>query len=178
MSLQQDALRLGKHCGQCGAQLGDTIHIVTYITDRQQIEPCPVCEPCGELLRDRDRALYAAQKAWREAGGNYFDPGRPAAPRHNLFYPRADGFRGPVPCEACGRQLLGRGTINTRAGDYGSPRRFCSRRCQRHWRNPPKGPTATTCETCGEGFEGRTDASYCSPACRQKAYRARIARGK
>jgi hypothetical protein len=35
-------------------------------------------------------------------------------------------------------------------------------------------PAATrTCTVCGGDFYGRTDAAYCSTACRQKAYRAR-----
>ena len=33
-----------------------------------------------------------------------------------------------------------------------------------------------TCFICGNGFYGRSDAVYCSPACRQKAHRARLAR--
>jgi hypothetical protein len=32
-----------------------------------------------------------------------------------------------------------------------------------------------TCSTCGNGFIGRSDASYCSPACRKRAQRARSA---
>jgi hypothetical protein len=34
----------------------------------------------------------------------------------------------------------------------------------------------TTCAVCGTGFSGRSDATYCSSACRQKAHRARTAR--
>lgn len=33
-----------------------------------------------------------------------------------------------------------------------------------------------TCGMCGTGFRGRSDAMYCSSACRQKAHRARTAR--
>lgn len=33
--------------------------------------------------------------------------------------------------------------------------------------------TPRTCEQCGDPFEGRADASYCSPACKQRAYRDR-----
>lgn len=32
-----------------------------------------------------------------------------------------------------------------------------------------------TCETCSTRFTGRKDARYCSPGCRQKAYRERNA---
>ena len=34
---------------------------------------------------------------------------------------------------------------------------------------------ALTCVMCGTGFFARSDAVYCSPACRQKAHRARQA---
>jgi hypothetical protein len=30
------------------------------------------------------------------------------------------------------------------------------------------------CATCGNGFIGRASASYCSPACRQRAHRGRV----
>jgi hypothetical protein len=33
-----------------------------------------------------------------------------------------------------------------------------------------------TCGACGTGFSGRSDAVYCSAACRQKAHRTRTAR--
>jgi IS5 family transposase len=33
-----------------------------------------------------------------------------------------------------------------------------------------------TCSVCGVGFHARSDAIYCSAACRQKAHRARMAR--
>jgi hypothetical protein len=33
-----------------------------------------------------------------------------------------------------------------------------------------------TCTVCAAEFHGRADAAYCSPACRQKAHRARQAR--
>ncbi|ORA41687.1 hypothetical protein BST20_01110 [Mycobacterium branderi] len=35
--------------------------------------------------------------------------------------------------------------------------------------------TTLTCSICGTSFQARADARYCSPACRQKAHRARHA---
>lgn len=35
------------------------------------------------------------------------------------------------------------------------------------------GVTYTQCTECGTGFNARTDAAYCSSACRQRAYRNR-----
>jgi len=40
----------------------------------------------------------------------------------------------------------------------------------------PLPATKLRCCVCGTRFHGRSDACYCSGACRQKAYRARIAR--
>lgn len=34
-----------------------------------------------------------------------------------------------------------------------------------------------TCQKCGGSFHGRADATYCSAACRQKAYRSRNVTG-
>jgi len=33
--------------------------------------------------------------------------------------------------------------------------------------------TANTCPVCGTGLQGRADQRYCTPACRQSAFRAR-----
>ena len=38
------------------------------------------------------------------------------------------------------------------------------------------GAVKLRCFVCGTRFYGRSDACYCSGACRQKAYRARMAR--
>lgn len=60
------------------------------------------------------------------------------------------------------------------------PRRYCDDRCMRAARAARRrygyvsravsaGPR--TCNGCGRSFRGRTDARYCSGACRQRAYR-------
>jgi len=36
--------------------------------------------------------------------------------------------------------------------------------------------TEKLCSECGASFYGRSDARYCSPSCRQKAYRGRAHR--
>lgn len=53
--------------------------------------------------------------------------------------------------------------------------RFCSERCeQRVRRARRKVLSSRACHVCKERFTGRADARFCSPACRQLAYRLRI----
>lgn len=70
-------------------------------------------------------------------------------------------------CVVCGRLVTGR-------------KKYCSQRCvndaymerrrQRHAASLRK-----TCAVCGKPFTAkRTDAMYCSPACKQAAYRGRV----
>ena len=58
-----------------------------------------------------------------------------------------------------------------------SLRRFCDGRCRSryHQRIARKAkPHAVVCRTCGQSFEAvKASATYCGPACRQAAYRAR-----
>lgn len=79
-------------------------------------------------------------------------------------------------CPVCGR-LVSYWTRHMRAG-------ACCRRCERALEARRKREQRAedrlyrrpfvSCETCGERFEpGRSDALYCSSACRQSAYRNR-----
>ncbi|GHF57757.1 hypothetical protein GCM10018783_28920 [Streptomyces griseosporeus] len=78
----------------------------------------------------------------------------------------------PMPatlCTACGLQVV-------RNGDPLLRRVTCSPSCSTSLtrsRNGGKGSGAP-CETCGEQIvTGRADSRYCSPRCRQKAFRQR-----
>ncbi len=76
-----------------------------------------------------------------------------------------------APCAACGRMVV-------RASDPLLKRVTCSQSCSvslTRSRNGNNG-SGNPCETCGEAITtGRADSRYCSPACRQKAYRERQA---
>ena len=75
-------------------------------------------------------------------------------------------------CTGCGR-LLARTSF--------WPARLCSEDCQRTARNTRRRVERAghTCPSCGNAFTPpRADARYCSPACRQKAYRERLASGR
>lgn len=63
-----------------------------------------------------------------------------------------------------------------------APRTFCSEGCRRRVvdcetkakRQAARGDLTRHCEVCHEEFTPqRADARYCSPACRQRAYRER-----
>jgi hypothetical protein len=75
----------------------------------------------------------------------------------------------PTPCEACGRVVI-------RNDDPLLKRVTCSRACSTSLtttRNGNQG-SGQPCGTCGQTITtGRADARYCSPACRQRAYRER-----
>ena len=74
-------------------------------------------------------------------------------------------------CRRCGRKRYyqGRGLW---------PHAYCTEGCARHARRERRRRGRTrregACRTCGQRFTAtRPDARYCSPACRQQAYRER-----
>ena len=83
-------------------------------------------------------------------------------------------FEAPKPCEGGGRP------VHQRARSR-SFRSLCSFRCEsrvaadKARSKRAKARLPRLCEQCGETFEPRrADSRYCSPACRQKAYRRRV----
>ena len=87
-------------------------------------------------------------------------------------YGRHGRWCAPQPCESCGRPVHYRPSYRRRHV-------LCSSRCA--WLAASKRRSATTgaarhkaCAVCGTVFDPpRADARYCSPACRQRAYRQR-----
>jgi len=83
------------------------------------------------------------------------------------------GWRPAAPCAACGRPV-----INDRLSAKICKRVVCGDECRRalyaaQARERRKLPTRA-CSVCGKDFEPkRTDARYCSAACKQRAHRAR-----
>jgi hypothetical protein len=77
-------------------------------------------------------------------------------------------------CGWCGRQV-GYGGMSAQ------PHRYCTRSCElaartRRRREARELARHQRCGQCGKPFTApRQDASYCSPACRQRAYRKRLA---
>ena len=73
-----------------------------------------------------------------------------------------------APCEQCGRPVV---LVRPRK------RVWCSEQCSRAWYNGKRARAkhpARACHECGATFQPiRADSIYCSPACRQSAYRHR-----
>jgi hypothetical protein len=130
----------------------------------------------------------------------------PCGDCHSATQPYLGEYRRLLPhCESCGREQwedvsdddrryfsryqlreetrpyeggCGREVTNT---TYASRRwvTACSERCSaKALRRMRREHRRATCETCGETFTPtRSDSRYCSPACRQKAYRERKSEG-
>lgn len=147
------------------------------------------CQGCERLIRP-DEPIYVSRDRFIFFGDGYVTGALPVGPwcascegdaPHGRPWKRAgrDAWENghfrwiPAPprtCRTCGRLF------------YACATRWCSDRCEnaerterrreareqarsRHW-----------CRECGERFTPpRADARYCSPACRQKAYRKRQA---
>lgn len=114
-------------------------------------------------------------------------PHRVPRPPEELGYERGDlGWQEMgEPCEACGRPVVAlHPALHQTPPSYSNrsaPAIVCDDRC-RHEANLQRQrerrarERRTDCETCGETFTpARSDAKYCSDACRQKAYRERKA---
>lgn len=69
-------------------------------------------------------------------------------------------------CEACGLQVaVQRDTRRTR--------HVCGDTCRRRLYRTATRPSTAVCAQCGKEFHARAGARYCSPGCRQQAYRNR-----
>lgn len=72
-----------------------------------------------------------------------------------------------VTCEACEQQLHMK-------PDKRRKRVTCSNSCRQKLYKTKRVPLAVTCDGCGNTYAPvRSDSRFCSPACRQKAYRER-----
>ena len=132
-------------CGRCGEELTGIIYRLErwYIGGRHSGPPGPV-PICGTCF-ERKRSYLATPWTYR----------CPAEP-----------------CEACGRSVVS----NLR---YGRRFVYCSARCARRLYNRNRSEKRaasrrSTCGACGEQMSpSRSDAYYCTNACRQQAYRKR-----
>jgi hypothetical protein len=74
---------------------------------------------------------------------------------------------GSYACQGCGRPVHAHAVRMAR---------YCCQLCLRQARNRRRRrqPAQHRCQGCGRKFTGRADAAYCTPACRQRAYRQRL----
>jgi hypothetical protein len=117
------------------------------------------CATCFEQQRSEDGHLYRA--------------------RFRL------GFNAPRQCRVCARTFVvprdarapygaSHGAVTYRAPE--SQRQHCSQACEAKERRDRDRDLDRFCECCGHDFVPiREDQRYCSPACKQKAYRRRSA---
>jgi hypothetical protein len=137
-------------------------------------DKCSHCAKC-------ERALDAQAPVWRARfglGPAVFSHGWSwaIAPicgdcAHSARYPwELKEYRGPRPCEGCGR------AVHELYDRRRHKHTFCSNACATIAARLKHSELCDTrpCATCGEVFEPtRTDAKFCSGACRQLAYRRR-----
>ena len=154
----------GSVCEECEVEIGPAAPL-WRIWSRVPTAPyrgrwCLVthCEPCGRELRERF--------------GRRID-----LPNGRILYIGDRRYWLETECEECERQLV--------FGVVGRRRRlFCCRRCANRLRVRPHNARRAerraaareglTCAVCDTTFNpSRSDARYCSAACRQRAYRRR-----
>lgn len=83
-------------------------------------------------------------------------------------YPHPDERAEPDTCQACGLQVILRTSKRRKVI-------VCSDRCRAAtYRKSVDVAVTQQCEGCGDEMTGRSDRRYCSPACRQRAYRRRV----
>jgi hypothetical protein len=135
------------------------------------------CAGCGRKLLDGEPVWrkrislgYGFMGGWRTTVAPFCEECR-------------DSYRGYFwngRCDSCGRVVYESEFRSNRSHHYCCD--TCRRRHQsahgaavgRECRAKARGPSRP-CIVCGEHFEtGRNDARYCSPGCRQKAYRRRV----
>jgi len=145
---RRTAARYGRTCGACGVELADGEPIVR--SARGSYSRCLTCGP------DLDATEWGIPR-----------------------------WLGPLPCEGCTRPVYFRPyEARSRRAPPGVYVRWvvCSTRCYqdvKHREQKAKrdaGRDPIDCIACGERVDARRrDARYCSPSCRQKAYRGRAA---
>ncbi len=132
-------------CGRCGAELTGTVcRLEQRYMVRQKFGPWGPVPVCRSCFEHRCGHMVSP---W--------------------------AFTAPSSCEACGRPVVSRERRN-RLYIYCSER--CARRLYNRHRSEKRARArrSTCCSACGEQMSpSRSDARYCSNACRQRAYRER-----
>lgn len=169
--------------------------------DRDEPLRCDLCEAeigPGERVW-RIGVMHSSGTAWGQRMENRCDDCRddpgdgshiphfvPTPPEELGYEPGDVGWRDlGEPCEACGRPVLALHPAFKQTppmySDRSPPAVVCDDRCRHEaqlarQRERRAAERRTDCAECGETFTpARSDAKYCSGACRQRAYRKRKA---
>jgi hypothetical protein len=151
-------------CNNCNAPLGPSDGCIVWYRQRQgdlnfSVGYVPVrgCESCAEEGYNAELSSrpFSLRMALGVLGGKQ--------PHVRDTY-----------CNWCGRPI-----VFVTQTKYPEPYRrimYCSEACREAAAGVEAGSREKVCEVCGESFTAtRRDAKTCSPACKQKAYRARKA---
>jgi hypothetical protein len=172
-----DAMLHGRYCGQCFRDFapGEPVWLCirhTYTAGSRDAGAliAPVCRDCW------------LTKKWDDWNGLRLAGARWAGYWADRFIPDEWGR----PCAGCGRIVVsGYGHSWRRDEDYWHRGSACSEDCRdkaradRRADRRREAKKGRTCEVDGNPISpaARAGARYCSPACRQKAYRQRAANG-
>lgn len=144
-----DCTRPVTHCHLCKEAIGDELVSSVEITDwaRGVIRRVSFHPACYDTLVRRD------------AGRGMF----PHPPVSDKWWRT---------CPWCGRRWgMSVGRWRYRPAEWSRP--LCSDACRRASRRAEHRRAPGSCEVCDHPLIGRADSRYCSPACRQFAYRKR-----
>ena len=148
------------------------------VSDSQLIERQDVarwaalqCGQCGCKIPAQEPVYLV--RAWSPAQGRYQHTTR-NVPICKRCHDPEDDFR-EATCEGCGRTVF-RTFWTRRPGARVACSQSCRRKLHAALRRAKSGRREKTCTVCGQSFlAARSDALTCSQACRQKAYRQRLA---
>jgi hypothetical protein len=144
--------------------------------ERRAMETAEVCGKCGRELGAGDPIwrVMLSHRCWTGTSHCLVPVCESCGKSHDQD-PRY-GFMPRQLCEYCGRVVVNRATPR----QWQSEHVFCCERCKRRYftkrakEQRARARQDLRCEVCGEPFEAaRSDAKYCSNACRQRAYRER-----
>jgi hypothetical protein len=157
-------------------------HSAWYERVRNARRAADVCAQCEREIEE-DEPVYVTKLRhdpdWR-LGPVCMD----CAPVYIPVWIERDGYG--QPCEACGRRVAFQAdewVIDGYDKRPGPERQhvLCSEVCAYRYYNRLRSERSATaragrsCEACGSAFDAvRSDQRYCSPACKQRAYRQRV----
>jgi hypothetical protein len=173
LSIEKKAKRRGEVCGHCGEKIGEPVFFTT-----KRIESfgndgywrVPTCEDCGP-----DEEMLQFEWGIETVSLSYTD---------EEWKRKVRATHAEAECASCGRTcILDRDRKKFKKSwlkHYGERRTFCSQRCRVRHNNQKRSErleekrAGTECQECGDtSTPDRSDAKYCSAACKQRAYRKR-----
>jgi hypothetical protein len=174
-SIEHKAKRSAEVCGECGEEIGEPVFFIRKCMGRGPFgnisyRRVPACGDCG---RDYYRAVRFETELETVSRPGIDEWTRRLEPTH-----------AKAECASCGRTcILDRDRKKFKKSwlkYHGERRTFCSQRCRVRHNNQKRSErleekrAGTECQECGDTFTpDRSDAKYCSAACKQRAYRKR-----